>query len=42
MDGKANPIKRIYISKPGKTEKYSLGIPIIEDRAKQYLILLAL
>lgn len=42
IDGKANPIKRIYIPKPGKTEKRPLGIPIIEDRAKQYLILLAL
>lgn len=42
IDGKANPIKRVYISKPGKSEKRPLGIPIIEDRVKQYLILLAL
>lgn len=42
IDGKANPIKRVYIPKPGKSEKRPLGIPIIEDRAKQYLVLLAL
>ena len=42
IDGKANPIKRVYIPKPGKTEKRPLGIPIIEDRVKQYLVLLAL
>lgn len=42
IDGKATPIKRIYISKPGKSEKRPLGIPTIEDRAKQYLLLLAL
>lgn len=42
IDGKTNPIKRVYIPKPGKTEKRPLGIPIIEDRAKQYLLLLAL
>lgn len=42
IDGKANPIKRVYIPKPGKSEKRPLGIPIIEDRAKQALVLLAL
>lgn len=42
LDGKAQPIKRVYIDKPGKKEKRPLGIPIIEDRAKQALCLLAL
>lgn len=42
VDGKANPIRRVYIPKPGKSEKRPLGIPIIKDRAKQYLVLLAL
>ncbi len=42
IDGKASPIKRVYIPKPGKTEKRPLGIPIVLDRAKQYLVLLAL
>lgn len=42
LDGKALPIKRVYIEKPGKKEKRPLGIPVIEDRAKQALCLLAL
>ena len=42
LDGKAMPIKRVYIDKPGKKEKRPLGIPSIEDRAKQALCLLAL
>lgn len=42
VDGNASPIKRIFIPKPGKSEKRPLGIPIILDRAKQYLVLLAL
>ena len=42
VDGKANPIMRVYIPKPGKSEKRPLGIPVIKDRAKQYLVLLAL
>lgn len=42
LNGKASPIKRVYIDKPGKKEKRPLGIPIIEDRAKQALCLLAL
>jgi RNA-directed DNA polymerase len=42
LDGKASPIKRVYIEKPGKKDKRPLGIPIIEDRAKQALCLLAI
>ena len=42
IDGKATPIKKVYIPKSGKTKKSTLGISIIEDRAKQYLLLLAL
>lgn len=42
LNGKASPIKLMYIDKPGKKDKRTLGIPIIEDRAKQALCLLAL
>ena len=42
IDGIAAPIRRVWIPKPGKTEKRPLGIPIIRDRAKQKLVLMAL
>jgi RNA-directed DNA polymerase len=42
LDGKASPIRRTYIPKPGKNEVRPLGIPTIEDRAKQMLAKLAL
>ena len=42
LDGKAKPIRRTYIPKPGKSEIRPLGIPTIEDRAKQMLAKLAL
>jgi RNA-directed DNA polymerase len=42
LDGKALPIRRVRIPKPGKTEKRPLGIPTINDRAKQMLLKLAL
>lgn len=42
LDGKAQPIRRVWIPKPGKTELRPLGIPVIEDRAKQALAKLAL
>ena len=42
LDGKAKPIRRTYVPKPGKNEKRPLGIPSIEDRAKQMLVKLAL
>lgn len=42
LDGKAMPIRRVWIPKPGKAEKRPLGIPVITDRAKQTLAKLAL
>lgn len=42
INGKTNFIRRIWIPKPGKTEKRPLGIPTIQDRAKQALAKLAL
>jgi RNA-directed DNA polymerase len=42
LDGKSSPIRRTYIPKPGKNEVRPLGIPTVEDRAKQMLAKLAL
>lgn len=42
LNDKAKPAKRVWISKPGKTEKRPLGIPTMEDRARQALLKLAL
>lgn len=42
IDGKAKPTRRVWIPKPGRNEKRPLGIPVMEDRAKQMLVLLAL
>lgn len=42
LDGKASPIRRVFIPKPGKPIKRPLGTPIQRDRAKQVLLLLAL
>ena len=42
LNGKASPVKRVWIPKPGKIEKRPLGIPTIQDRAKQALAKLAL
>lgn len=42
LEKKGKPVRRIWIPKPGKTEKRPLGIPTIEDRAKQALIKMAL
>ena len=39
---KAKPSRRVWISKPGKTEKRPLGIPTITDRVKQTLVKMAL
>jgi RNA-directed DNA polymerase len=41
LDGKASPLRRVSISKADGTMRY-LGIPTIEDRIRQYLLLLAL
>lgn len=42
INGKANLIKRVWIPKPNKIENRPLGIPTIQDRAKQALCKLAL
>jgi RNA-directed DNA polymerase len=42
LNGKASSIRRVWIPKPGKGEKRPLGIPTIQDRAKQALAKLAL
>jgi RNA-directed DNA polymerase len=42
VEGKAQPVRRTYIPKPGTTEKRPLGIPTMEDRATQALVKLAL
>jgi RNA-directed DNA polymerase len=36
------PLRRVYVPKPGKTEKRPLGIPTMLDRAYQTLVKLAL
>ena len=42
ISNNASPIRRVFIPKPGKTEKRPLGIPTIRDRAIQALVKLAL
>lgn len=42
MNYEAKPTRRVWIDKPGKKEKRPLGIPIMEDRARQALVKLAL
>lgn len=42
LEDKAMPTRRVWIPKPGKTEKRPLGIPTIKERAKQCLVKLAL
>ncbi|NET59453.1 MAG: group II intron reverse transcriptase/maturase [Symploca sp. SIO2E6] len=42
FNDKSQPTKRVWIPKPGKEEKRPLGIPTIEERAKQALMKLAL
>jgi RNA-directed DNA polymerase len=39
---KIKPVRRVYIPKPGKSEKRPLGIPVMETRAHQALVKLAL
>ncbi|WP_448266541.1 group II intron reverse transcriptase/maturase [Nostoc sp. DSM 114159] len=42
LNHKSTPTRRVWIPKPGKTEKRPLGIPTIAERAKQALVKLAL
>ena len=42
LEGKATPVRRIWIPKPGKDEKRPLGIPTMKDRARQALAKMAL
>ena len=42
LDGKASPIRRVYIPKPGTDQQRPLGIPTMNDRAKQALAKMAL
>jgi RNA-directed DNA polymerase len=42
LDGKATPLRRIWIPKRGTAEKRPLGIPTQHDRAKQTLVRQAL
>ena len=42
LGDKPQALRRIWIPKPGKTEKRGLGIPTIKDRAQQTLVKLAL
>lgn len=37
---RAKPVRRVWIPKPGKTEKRPLGIPTIYDRCLQYLFVI--
>jgi RNA-directed DNA polymerase len=42
LNGESKPVRRIWIPKPGKTEKRPLGIPTMTDRARQALVKLVL
>ena len=42
ITGKSRPLRRVWIAKPGKTEKRPLGIPTMDDRINQALLKLAL
>ncbi|MGD1912304.1 MAG: group II intron reverse transcriptase/maturase [Rivularia sp. (in: cyanobacteria)] len=42
LEDKADAIRRVWIPKPGKTEKRPLGIPTMRDRALQTLVKMAL
>jgi RNA-directed DNA polymerase len=37
LHGKASPVRRVWIPKPGKTETRPLGIPTMAGRARQAL-----
>ena len=38
----AQPVRRVWIPKPGTDERRPLGIPVMQDRAKQALVKMAL
>jgi RNA-directed DNA polymerase len=40
--GKARPLRRVWIAKPGSREQRPLGIPTLADRARQGLVKIAL
>ena len=42
LGNKSQPIRRVWIPKPGKNEKRALGIPVMHDRATQALVKAAL
>jgi RNA-directed DNA polymerase len=42
LNDKGSPLRRVWIPKPGRTERRGLGIPTMEDRARQSLLKLAL
>ena len=42
LTGKGKSLRRVWIPKPGRVEKRGLGIPVMEDRARQALLKLAL
>lgn len=42
VEGKAQPVRRVWIPKPASAEKRPLGIPTIKDRATQALVKSAL
>jgi RNA-directed DNA polymerase len=42
ISDKAQPVRRVWIDKPGTNEKRPLGIPVIADRALQSLVRAAL
>jgi RNA-directed DNA polymerase len=42
LTAEAQPLRRVWIPKPGTTEQRALGIPTIRDRALQALVTLAL
>ena len=42
INGISQPTRRVWIPKPGKKEMRPLGIPTMEDRAKQALVKLAI
>ncbi|MGB3637309.1 MAG: reverse transcriptase domain-containing protein [Rivularia sp. (in: cyanobacteria)] len=42
LSSKAKPTRRVWIPKPGKSEKRPLGIPTMHDRALQNLVKMTL